>query len=74
MFGSVGDWDKLFSEAYQALKAGGFLECAEHSVTPVSDDDTVGPDHVFTRYGTIMNDLARKRGRSLISGLRSKSG
>jgi SAM-dependent methyltransferase len=63
MFGSVGDWDELFSQAYKALKPGGFLECAEHSVTPVSDDDTVGPDHVFTRYGTIMTDLSRKRGK-----------
>ncbi|KAE9378337.1 S-adenosyl-L-methionine-dependent methyltransferase [Stipitochalara longipes BDJ] len=63
MFGSIGDWDKLFREAYQALKPGAFLECAEHSVTPVSDDGTVGPDHVFTRYGTIMNELARKRGK-----------
>jgi hypothetical protein len=63
MFGSVGDWGELFKEAYKALKPGGFLECAEHSVTPVSDDGTVGPDHVYTRYGTIINDLARKRGK-----------
>jgi SAM-dependent methyltransferase len=65
MFGSVGDWGELFNEAYKALKPGGFLECAEHSVTPVSDDGTVGPDHVYTRYGTIMNDLARKRGKEV---------
>ncbi|CZR66046.1 uncharacterized protein PAC_15947 [Phialocephala subalpina] len=65
MFGSVGDWDELFSQAYQTLKPDGYLECAEHSVTPVSDDNTVGPDHVFTRYGTIMTDLSRKRGKDI---------
>jgi hypothetical protein len=72
MFGSIGDWDKLFSEAYQALKPGGFLECVEHSVTPVSDDGTVGPDHVYTRYGTIMNDLAKKRGKEFDIWIRIK--
>jgi SAM-dependent methyltransferase len=65
MFGSVGDWNELFSQAYRALKPGGFLECAEHSATPVSDDGTVGPDHVYTRYGTMMTDLSRKRGKQL---------
>ncbi|KUJ21593.1 S-adenosyl-L-methionine-dependent methyltransferase [Mollisia scopiformis] len=63
MFGSIGDWDELFLQAYQTLKPGGYLECAEHSVTPVSDDGTVGPDHVFTRYGVTMNELARRRGK-----------
>jgi predicted methyltransferase len=63
MFGSVGDWEDLLSQAYESLKPGGFLECAEHSITPVSDDDTVGPEHVFTRYGDIITELGRKRGK-----------
>ncbi|KAE8441212.1 hypothetical protein EG329_005612 [Mollisiaceae sp. DMI_Dod_QoI] len=72
MFGSVGNWDELFRQAYQTLKPGGFLECAEHSVTPVSDDGTVGPEHVFTRYGAIMTDLARKRGKEMDIWIRIK--
>jgi SAM-dependent methyltransferase len=63
MFGSVEDWDELYRQAYQALKPGGWLEAAEHSVTPVSDDGTVGPDHVYTRYGAVMNEMGRKRGK-----------
>ena len=63
MFGSVEDWDKLFYQAYQSLIPGGFMECEEHSVTPVSDDGTVGPDHVYTRYGALMNSLGMQRGK-----------
>ncbi|KAF4635770.1 hypothetical protein G7Y89_g2322 [Cudoniella acicularis] len=63
MFGSIADWDELFSQAYHTLQPGGYIECAEHSVTPVSDDGTVGPEHVFTRYGNVMNELGRKKSK-----------
>ncbi|KAI9745843.1 MAG: hypothetical protein M1818_000524 [Claussenomyces sp. TS43310] len=63
MFGSIGDWDAFFGEAYKTLKPGGWLENAEHSVLPVADDGTVGPDHVFTKYGELMSELAGKLGK-----------
>jgi SAM-dependent methyltransferase len=63
MFGSISDWDQLYAEAYRALKPGGWIESVEHAVQPVSDDDTVGPNHIYTFYGTVMHELARKRGK-----------
>lgn len=63
MFGSVGDWDELFDQAYLHLKPGGYVENIEHSVHPVSDDDTVGPDHIYTQYGEVMHEMGRKRGK-----------
>jgi len=65
MFGSVDNWDTLYAEAYKALRPGGYLENAEHSIQPVSDDDTVGPDHIFTQYGTIMTELSARRGKEV---------
>lgn len=63
MFGSVDSWPTLFVQCFTALRSGGWCENVEHSVWPVSDDGSVGPDHVFTRYGRIMEDLAGKRGK-----------
>ena len=63
MFGSVSNWGELYAQAYRALKPGGYLENCEHSITPVSDDDTVKPDHVFQQYGRIMNEMGRRRGK-----------
>jgi hypothetical protein len=62
MFGSISDWDELYAQAYRVLKPGAYLENCEHSITPVTDDDTSGPDHVYTQYGKIMNELGRKLG------------
>jgi hypothetical protein len=63
MFGSVLDWDGMFSEAYNALQPGGWIENAEHSIWPVSDDDSIGPDHIFTKYGSTMTELTMKMGK-----------
>jgi hypothetical protein len=38
----------------------------------VSDDDSVGPDHVYTTYGRIMEDLARERGKEFDCWKKSK--
>lgn len=72
MFGSVDDWDKLFAQAYRTLQPGGYLENLEHSVHPVSDDDTIGPDHVFSQYGITMTELATKRGKEFDCYKRSR--
>lgn len=63
MFGSVDSWPVLFDQCYTAIRSGGWCENVEHSVWPVSDDDTVGPDHAFTRYGRLMEELGARRGK-----------
>lgn len=73
MFGSIPDWDELFRQSYETLKPGGWVENMEHSVTPVSDDDTVGPEHVFTRYGELMTELSLKNGKEFDCWHRNRS-
>ncbi|KAL4860655.1 hypothetical protein BDV12DRAFT_191577 [Aspergillus spectabilis] len=51
MYGSVGDWDEFYEQAYNHLKPGGYLEHCEQSVQAKSDDDTT--------KGTVFEEWAR---------------
>jgi SAM-dependent methyltransferase len=64
MFGSVPDWDYFFEQAYRHIKPGGWVEIVEHSVEPISDDDTVGPDHFFRLWGQTVISMGEKLGKS----------
>lgn len=63
MFGSVDSWPTLFEQSFTTLRSGGWCENVEHSVWPVSDDESIGPDHIFSRYGRLMEELGAKRGK-----------
>lgn len=64
LFGSIPDWDYLFHQTYEATKPGGWVEIAEHSVVPVSDDGTVTPDCVFSKWGRKILEVGEKSGNS----------
>lgn len=64
MFGSIPDWDAFFEQAFKHTKPGGWVEVVEHSVQPVSDDSTVGPDHFFTTWGNTVIAAGEKFGKS----------
>ncbi|KIW07628.1 uncharacterized protein PV09_01574 [Verruconis gallopava] len=64
MFGSVPDWQYLFKQAYKHVKPGGWVEIVEHSVEPISDDGTVGPDHFYTLWGKTVIECGEKFGKS----------
>ncbi|KAF1986211.1 S-adenosyl-L-methionine-dependent methyltransferase [Aulographum hederae CBS 113979] len=64
MFGSIPDWDYFLEQAYRHTKPGGYVEIVEHSVEPVSDDETVGPDHFYTLWGKTVIDLGQRFGKS----------
>ena len=64
LFGCIPDWDEFFQQCFRALKPGGYIEVVEHSVTPVSDDDTVGPDHFYRVWGETVTEAGHKFGKS----------
>jgi hypothetical protein len=64
LFGSVDDWDRFFLQSHSALKPGGYLEILEHSVQPVSDDNTVGPETFYTLWGNTVIEMGERRGKS----------
>lgn len=51
LYGCIRDWPAFYHEAYASLEPGGWFEQGEISVSPISDDDTVTPDHIFTHWG-----------------------
>ena len=63
MFGSIADWDFFFAQCYAHCKPGGYVECLERGVKPLSDDDTVGPDHFYTLWGQTVLDMGRRWGK-----------
>ncbi|KAB8291855.1 hypothetical protein EYC80_006637 [Monilinia laxa] len=60
LFGCVVDWDVFFSETLSCLRPGGYVEILEHSVWPVSDDDTVNEKSFFTKWGKTVTGLGEK--------------
>ncbi|KAG6998236.1 Secondary metabolism regulator LAE1 [Fusarium oxysporum f. sp. conglutinans] len=53
LVGCVPDWDKLFEQAFKALKPGGWVESFEASAIIESDDDSVKPDSALAQWGPI---------------------
>ncbi|KAH9878826.1 hypothetical protein J1614_002260 [Plenodomus biglobosus] len=64
LFGSIGDWDFLFQQAFHHTKPGGYIEVVEHSVCPVSDDGSMGPDHFYHTWGSVVLEMGEKFGKS----------
>jgi SAM-dependent methyltransferase len=64
LFGSVPDWDRFFAQALHTLKPGGYMEVIEHSVTPISDDGTVGPESFYALWGNTVTEMGERRGKS----------
>ncbi|KAI9777722.1 MAG: hypothetical protein M1839_008641 [Geoglossum umbratile] len=49
---------------YGHLKPGGWYEQVEMAVRIPSDDDTVGPDHVLTKWGDTFEAAGEKLGKT----------
>jgi ubiquinone/menaquinone biosynthesis C-methylase UbiE len=64
LFGCIPDWDFFFQQAYAHTKPGGWIEIVEHSVHPIADDETMGPDHFYHLWGETVIELGEKFGKS----------
>jgi hypothetical protein len=64
LFGCIPDWDFFFQQAYTHTKPGGWVEIVEHSVQPIADDDSMGPDHFYHTWGEVVIEMGNKFGKS----------
>ncbi|CAN9301633.1 unnamed protein product [Alternaria alternata] len=64
LFGCIPDWDFFFQQAYRHTKPGGWIEIVEHSVCPISDDDTMGPDHFYHTWGKVVVEMGDRFGKT----------
>ncbi|OAA40361.1 Methyltransferase type 11 [Metarhizium rileyi] len=74
LYGSIGDWPRLYRQAYKALKPGGWLENFEFTITLQSDLPEVrdDPDHIFKRWGTVFMEAGDRTGKTLRIGLHGR--
>jgi predicted methyltransferase len=72
MSGSIKDWPKLYSQAFQHLKPGGWVEAQDHDVKLGSDDDSVDRAKDWVHWMKTANEVAEKFGKILDVGPRQK--
>ncbi|SPO06261.1 related to TAM domain methyltransferase [Cephalotrichum gorgonifer] len=64
LIGSIGDWEAVFKQAYQAIAPGGWLESQEVSGVYESDDGTVKEMSALDQWGKILHNFGKTIGRS----------
>ncbi len=63
MLGAVQDWPRMFRQAYDALKPGGYVESYESEPNYMSDDGTVRPDSGMATWNRLFAEGGKKLGR-----------
>ncbi|RHZ49192.1 class I SAM-dependent methyltransferase [Aspergillus thermomutatus] len=63
--GCVADWPRLYRQAYEHLKPGGYFEVQESAVWAWSDDGSLKMDSPLARYLQALDDAGKKIGREL---------
>ncbi|KAL9941557.1 hypothetical protein ACHAQF_006947 [Verticillium nonalfalfae] len=71
LYGSIGDWPKLYGEAFRALEPGGYLENFEFTINLRSDLPSVrdDPKHVFKQWGQVFTEAMDRLGKTAEIGL-----
>ncbi|CRK24195.1 hypothetical protein BN1723_013205 [Verticillium longisporum] len=71
LYGSIGDWPKLYGEAFKALEPGGYLENFEFTINLRSDVTSVrdDPKHVFKQWGQVFTEAMDRLGKTAEIGL-----
>ncbi|KAF3905206.1 hypothetical protein ABW21_db0200491 [Orbilia brochopaga] len=67
MLGSIKNWERLFQQAFKALKPGGYLEVLDPDSTLRCSDDTLKPTHALLEWDENFIKAADKMGRSVTS-------
>ncbi|KAG7406125.1 S-adenosyl-L-methionine-dependent methyltransferase [Fusarium sp. MPI-SDFR-AT-0072] len=62
--GSIGDWDRLYSQMYKALKPGGWFQHIEPDLQMLSQNPEIKVDdeHIFTRWAKIFTQVGETIG------------
>jgi len=60
LYGSIADWPKLYSEIYDHLMPGGWLNQLELTIEFKSDDGTLLPDHPFSQWSDIFLEAGER--------------
>ncbi|EKG20592.1 Methyltransferase type 11 [Macrophomina phaseolina MS6] len=61
--GSIGDWAKLYAQAYANLKPGGWIEVQEYEGRLASDDGSLERAPFLKRWEAVMDEASSKFGK-----------
>jgi SAM-dependent methyltransferase len=64
LYGSIADWPALYTQVYNHMEPGGYLHQLEMSIQFKSDDGTLTPDHVLSRWSDVFHEASVKFGKS----------
>lgn len=64
LYGCVADWDGFYKQAFRHLKPGAYIEQAEFSVVPKSDDGSTNGT-IFERWGEVSLEAGDAFGKTL---------
>jgi len=73
LMGAIGDWPRLYKQAYNTLKPGGWIEHMELSVIFDCDDGTLSEDNPLTKWAPIQIEASETMGKSFVVGLHTKA-
>ena len=64
LMGSISDWPALYRQAYEHLKPGGWIQHLDMDIRFVSEDSTVGDDHIMAQWSQTFIDAGEKLGKT----------
>ncbi|KAF2146102.1 uncharacterized protein K452DRAFT_324137 [Aplosporella prunicola CBS 121167] len=65
MGGTVSDWDALYTEAFDSLKPGGWIEMQEYAIEYASDDGTLEKAKNLTKWIDQLNEASASFGKDM---------
>jgi trans-aconitate methyltransferase len=63
--GSIKDWPRLYSQAYNHITPGGWIEAQEHDVRVSSDDDSVERATEVVKWFKTVDEASEKFGKKM---------
>ncbi|PYI06966.1 S-adenosyl-L-methionine-dependent methyltransferase [Aspergillus sclerotiicarbonarius CBS 121057] len=68
MCGSIQDWPKLFQQAYEQTRIGGWVEFQEFNLVNYSQDGSLTPDNNVDRFYRLLREACDLMGRPVTVG------
>ena len=62
LFNSIKDWKRYMSQAFDALKPGGYIELQDMNFPARCDDNTAPPESPLMRWSALMTEAAKNLG------------
>ncbi|KAL7266633.1 hypothetical protein RUND412_010816, partial [Rhizina undulata] len=63
MTGSICDWSKLYQQAFQALKPGGWIEVQDYNCNMFANGNPLPPDNALIKWSKHSTMSTKKSGR-----------